>query len=128
MPKDNGQTGEEGDVRTEKDEGHEDSEKPFRHIQNERTRAQSLAAGAQGVRGTDVAGPGLSQIALAHEPGQDQAEGNAAEQIGCQDHRQENLPAVDHILPVRDGERRLKTAPVEEQGACTVFDHGFLPG
>ena len=74
---------------------------PLRHIQSQRGRGEFLAAGAQGIRCTDIAGADLAEIALAGETCQKEPDkGDAANQIGADDRGQEDLPAIDDVLPV----------------------------
>ena len=65
------------------------------HVEQESGRAQTLAAGAQDIGGTDVAAAGLADVLFAEEPHQQVSGGDGTEQISggydehnCRDHNE----------------------------------------
>jgi glutamate racemase len=77
--------------------GDPDRNGAFQHIKEEGNRGQSLAAGAQHVGRSDIAGAGLANVALAGEPHQHQPERNRPQQIAAHKRQDHN---GRHIFPL----------------------------
>src|SRR5262249_3787662 len=79
-------------------------------VEQERRRRQPLAAGAQHIGGADIARADLTDVAEARRPGQQQAEGDGAQEIA--QHRAEirGPSIVESAEKARQGEAPYSAA------------------
>ena len=90
-------------------------------VQQQRRRRQLLAAGAQHVGGADIARADRADVAEAGGAGEQQAEGDRAEQVAdskrrgrgrrSPEHPPSRLPGAEHAAFQRRGRRRACSAP-----------------
>ncbi len=108
------EAGRHGRVRTEM-RSHPDGGGALQQVEQERERGKALVAGAQDIGGADIAGADLTEIAEPGELGEEQSEGDGAEQIAEREAQEAEVRRTGRCHPNRQEEASitlLESAPL----------------